>query len=175
MRIVFSFFFFFFLRFMILQIIFIFSLWNKNFKIIGCTKAKLLQMDCVEIRSDRGSHLQMFFKAGDLKNSAIFTRKHPCLSLFLMKFLFLMKLLYMVNLLNDFKGHYWKKLQRMYFPVNIAKFLRTACITEHWWLLSTWLHLYTLTDWWAHLILIMCYFVRACFRYKKFAATNKQT
>ena len=39
-------------------------------------------MDCVEIRSDRGSHLQMFFKAGDLKNSAIFTRTPMFESLF---------------------------------------------------------------------------------------------
>ena len=31
-----------------------------------------------------------------------------------------------------------KRLQRKYFPVDIAKFLRTAFVIEHWWLLSTW-------------------------------------
>ena len=30
-----------------------------------------------------------------------------------------------------------KRLQRKYFPVDIAKFLRTAFVIEHWWLLST--------------------------------------
>ena len=27
-----------------------------------------------------------------------------------------------------------KRLQHSYFPVDIAKFLRTAFSTEHWWL-----------------------------------------
>ena len=44
-------------------------------------------IDRVEITSDRSSRLQIFFKTGDLKNSAIFTRKHLCLSLFVIKLL----------------------------------------------------------------------------------------
>ena len=31
-----------------------------------------------------------------------------------------------------------KKLQHRYIPLNIAKFLRTAFVMEHRWLLSTW-------------------------------------
>ena len=31
-----------------------------------------------------------------------------------------------------------KRLQHSYFPVNIAKFLRTAFVIEHQWLFSTW-------------------------------------
>ena len=48
----------------------------------------------------------MFFKTGALENFAIFTEKHLCWSLraFLLK----------------------KRFQHRYFPVNIAKFLRTA-------------------------------------------------
>ena len=49
----------------------------------------------------RSSRLQMFFKIGALKNFPIFTRKHLCWSLFLIK-----------------------RLQQRCFPVNIAKFLR---------------------------------------------------
>ena len=55
----------------------------------------------------RSSHSKMFFKIGVLKNCAIFTGKHLYCSLcnFIMK-----------------------KLQRRYFPVNIAKFFTTAFI-----------------------------------------------
>ena len=60
---------------------FIFSFCNKNFKRIGCAKARLLLIDHVKIASDRSNHSQMFFKTGDLKNSAVFTRKHLCRSL----------------------------------------------------------------------------------------------
>ena len=50
---------------------------------------------------------QMFFKIGILKNFAIFTGKHLCL-----------------------------RLKHRCFPVNVAKFLRTAFFIEHiWWLL----------------------------------------
>ena len=31
-----------------------------------------------------------------------------------------------------------KRIQHSYFPVNIAKFLKTAFVIEHGWLLSTW-------------------------------------
>ena len=78
---------YFFLRFTIFEIIFIFLCQNKNFKRIGCVKARLLWIDHVKITSDRSNCLQMFFKTGDLKNSAIFTTKHLCWSLFLIKLL----------------------------------------------------------------------------------------
>ena len=42
MRIVIFFFFFFFFRFTTFEINFTFSFWNKNFKRIGCAKARLL-------------------------------------------------------------------------------------------------------------------------------------
>ena len=43
----------FFLRFEIFEIIFIFSLWSKNFKRKGCAKVRLLQIARTEITSDR--------------------------------------------------------------------------------------------------------------------------
>ena len=65
---------------------------------------------------------QVFFKVGVLKNFTIFTEKHLCRSLFLIK----------LQAFNFSK----KQLLRRCFPVNIAKFLRTALFTEHpWWLL----------------------------------------
>ena len=66
---------------------FMISFWNKNFKRIGCAISRLLSIDHVEITSDRNSRSQMFFKTGDLKNSAMFARKHLCWSLFLRKLL----------------------------------------------------------------------------------------
>ena len=60
----------------------------------------------------RSSRWQMFFKIGVHKNSARFRGTHQCWSLFL------------------------KKLQVCNFPVNIAKFLRTAFFIKHLrWLL----------------------------------------
>ena len=59
----------------------------------------------------------MFFKSGDPKNSAIFTRKHLCLSIFLIKLL-------KISLLK-------KRLQHRYFPVNIVTFLRRTFVIEH--------------------------------------------
>ena len=47
---------------------------ETRFKRIGCEKAGLHQIERVEIRSDRSSRLQMFFKTGNLKNFTIFTR-----------------------------------------------------------------------------------------------------
>ena len=58
---------------------------------------------------------QMFFKIGALKIFAIFTGKHLWQSLFLIKFKDL-------QACNSIK----KRLQHRCFPVNIAKFLRTA-------------------------------------------------
>ena len=67
----------------------------------------------------RSSRSQMLFKIGVLKNFSIFTRKHLCWILFLIKLQawrpsFLLK----------------KRLQHRFFPVNIAKFLRTAFLSN---------------------------------------------
>ena len=56
----------------------------------------------------RSSRSQMFFRIGVLKKFAMFTEKHLCWSLFLIK-------------LQDFRC----------FPVNIAKLLRAAFFIEH--------------------------------------------
>ena len=60
----------------------------------------------------RNSHSEMLFKITVLKNFAVLSRKHLCWSLHLLKLLtwrpaFLLK----------------KRLQRRFFPVNVAKFL----------------------------------------------------
>ena len=65
----------------------------------------------------RSSRSQMFFEIGVLKNVAIFTGKHLCWSLFLMK-------------LQAFKAYNFikKRLQHTCFPVNIGKYLRSASL-----------------------------------------------
>ena len=64
----------------------------------------------------RSSCSQMSFKIDVLKNFVIFTGKHLCWSLFIIK-------------LPAFKPH-------RCFPMNIVEFLRTAFFIEHfWWLL----------------------------------------
>ena len=71
----------------------------------------------------RSIHSQMFFKIGVLKYFSIFTGKHLCWSLFLIKFI--------SNFLK-------KRLQHRCFPMNIVKFLRIAFSIEHFlWLLLT--------------------------------------
>ena len=62
----------------------------------------------------------MFFKAGDLKNSAIFTGKHSCLESPFNKVA--------LNFVTK------KDIQHRYFPLNIAKFLKTAFVVEDQWL-----------------------------------------
>ena len=86
-------------------------------------KISLVENQCLPFRSSRS---QMFFKVGVLKSYAIFTGKHLRWSLFLIKF-------------KSFRPA-WnfikKKLEHRYFPVNIAKILRTAFFIEHFrWLL----------------------------------------
>ena len=72
----------------------------------------------------RSSLSQMFFKVGSLKNFAIFTGKHLCWSLFLIK-------------LQAWACNFVKKrLQRRCFPENIATSFTTTFLIEHlWWLL----------------------------------------
>ena len=70
----------------------------------------------------RSSRLQLFFKMGVLKNFAIFTGKHLCWSLFLIKY-------------PAFRA---TTLLKGGFPANIAKFLRTTFYIEslRWLLLN---------------------------------------
>ena len=67
------------------------------------------------------SRWQMFFNIGVLKNFPIFTGKHPCWSLFLIK-------------LQAFRPAK-RDSQHMYFPVSIVKFLRINFIEHPRWLL----------------------------------------
>ena len=60
----------------------------------------------------RSSRSQMFFKIDVLKNFVIFTGKHLCRSLFLIK-------------LQTWRPVIKKRLQHRCFPVSIAKILRT--------------------------------------------------
>ena len=53
------------LIFTIFETIFILSFWNKNLERMGCAKSILVQIDRVEITSDRSSCSEMFFKTGD--------------------------------------------------------------------------------------------------------------
>ena len=68
------------------------------------------------------NRLQMFFKVAVLKNFAIFTGKHLCWSLFLIKY-------------PAFRA---TTLLKGGFPANIAKFLRTTFYREslRWLLLN---------------------------------------
>ena len=72
-----------FFTFAISEIIFICSFWDKNFKGLDCAKDRLLQVDRVEITSDRSSTSQIFFKTGYIEYLAIFTRKRLCWDFFL--------------------------------------------------------------------------------------------
>ena len=64
-----------------------------------------IQFNELLLKTTRSSHLQMFFKIGALKNFAIFTGKHPCWNNFIKK-----------------------RLQLRFFPMNIARFLRTVIL-----------------------------------------------
>ena len=72
----------------------------------------------------RSSRSKVFYKKGVHRNFAKFTEKHLCQSHFLNK----------VSGLRPAKKRLWHRC----FPVNFAKFLRTAFSLEHlWWLLLT--------------------------------------
>ena len=68
----------------------------------------------------RSIRLQMFFKIDVLKNFSIFTGKHKCSSLRLIK----LQALRLEHRLEQ-------RFEQIYFPVNIAKFLKTLFFTEH--------------------------------------------
>ena len=79
----------------------------------------------LDIANMRSSRPEMFCKKGVLRNFTKFTGKHQCQSLFFNK----VAALRPATLLK-------KRLWHWCFPVNFAKFLRTAFFTEHlWWLL----------------------------------------
>ena len=59
---------------------------------------------------------EVFRKKSILKHFVIFTRKHPCWSLFSV---------FGVNFIK-------KRLQHRYFPMNITKFLRTPILKNIW-------------------------------------------
>ena len=83
----------------------------------------IVDLVCVNLSMSRSSRSLMFFKIGVLKNFAIFTGKDLHRSLFFNKVA---------------PSLFKKRLQHRFFPVNTAKFLRTAFFIEHlWWLLST--------------------------------------
>ena len=71
----------------------------------------------INLLIDRNNRTEVFCKKDAVKNFAKFTGKHLSQSLFFIKLL-------------------GKRLWHWCFPVNFAKFLRTAFVTEHlWWLL----------------------------------------
>ena len=80
------------------------SIFKAYFKSFAAAKASLVFIK----NRCRSSRSQMFFKILTFKNFAIFTGKHLCWSLFLIK-------------LQAFRC----------FPVNIAKLLRAAFFMEH--------------------------------------------
>ena len=73
-----------------------------------------------------GTHQkQLLFKIGVLKNFAIFTGKHLCRSIFLIK------------LQGWNAATLFKRLQHSSFSVNIANFFKSFFIEHLWWLLLT--------------------------------------
>ena len=68
----------------------------------------------------RSNCMQLFFKTDVTRNFAIFTGKHLCCSLFLIK-------LQAIRHFNLVKNETSKQV----IPVNIAKFLQTAFLMEH--------------------------------------------
>ena len=94
------------------------SVWNTN-QMTGFCMEYITGLKWVDIArysfislawSSRSSRSQMFFKISFLKNFTMFTGKHLCWSLFLVKL---------------------QSLQHGCFPVNTLKFLRTAFLIEH--------------------------------------------
>ena len=73
----------------------------------------------------KSNRLQMYFKLGALKNFAIFTGKHLCWSLFLLRIVFIIIIFFFIKILF-FINFIKKRLQHHCFPVSIANFFRTA-------------------------------------------------
>ena len=66
----------------------------------------------------------MLFDTGDMNNSAIFTRKYLCWSIFLIKLFWCLFIK--------------KRFQHRYFPVNIVTFLKRVFVIKAQWLLLIW-------------------------------------
>ena len=90
------------------------------------------------LKQSKSSRSQMFFETGSLKKFAIFTEKHLSWGLFL------------ITLWAFRPATFLKETPTQVFPVDIAKFLRTACFIEHLrWLLLTVLPQYSKVNWGA--------------------------
>ena len=93
--------------------------WNTyHWLLLSCEYRKVFK-NGLFFKFSRSSCLQIFLKIGILKSFANFTGKHLCWSLFLK------------NLQAEGLQFHKKRLQRRYFPVKFAKFLRTPFLTEH--------------------------------------------
>ena len=86
---------------------------NKKGKRI-CKGLKISVMGVISTSSIKSSRSQMFFKVGVLKNFAIFTGKHMCKSLFLIK----------LKTCNFIK----KRLQQVFYRTFLNLFLRTPIL-----------------------------------------------
>ena len=84
-----------------------------------CWQGMDVKIICRGYERDRSSHLWMFFKLGVLKHFPIFTGKHTCWSLYLIKLQALRPATYIKN-----------RLQHRCFSVNIAKLLRVIFSIE---------------------------------------------
>ena len=76
----------------------------------------MLSWECTNSLKQLKQPPEVFRKKGVLKNFTIFTGKHLCWSLFGV---------FGVNFIK-------KRLQHIYFPVNITKFLRTPILKNVW-------------------------------------------
>ena len=85
-----------------------------------CWQGMDVMIICRGYGRDKSSHLQMFFKLGVLKYFAIFTGKHTCWSLCLIKLQALKPATYIKN-----------RLQHRSKSVNIAKLLRVSFSIKH--------------------------------------------
>ena len=86
-----------------------------SFLLRKCPLHLLLVMLFIHVGKRLKSRSQRFFKIGVLKNFAIFTGKHLCWRLFLIKLQY-WRLAFLLK----------KTLQHNCFPMNIARFLKTA-------------------------------------------------
>ena len=94
------------------------KLWRKCFS-VNFFRTQYLQNTSRRLTQYRSNRSQMFFQIGTLKNFATFTAKYFAIFTGL-------------KARNFIK----KRLQHRCFPLNIAKFLRSACFIEHLlWLL----------------------------------------
>ena len=105
------------------------DLWRRPIELRAPKKSTQEEILTVRSRNCRSSYSQIFIKISVLKNFAIFRGKDLCRSPFSRK----------LQVLNP--ASLKRRLQHRCFPVNIAKFLRTAFFIEQlWWLLLEFRH-----------------------------------